>query len=298
MPNVSANGIQIEYDTFGDPSSPSLLLIMGAGFQMILWPEEFCNLLAGQGLHVIRFDNRDVGLSSKFDEAGEPDIMEILANTQPGAEPNIPYTLDDMADDAVGLLDALGIEKAHVCGVSMGGMIAQIIAIRHQSRVSSLISISSGTGDPSLPGGRPEAMAMLLAPTPAEREAYIEHDMNVFRAFAGSKYPENEQTRRPQIECYYDRCYHPQGMVRHVIAAFMAGSRTQDLKTVTVPTLVIHGSEDPILLVEHGRATAEAAPGSELLIMEGMGHGLPPEFMPLLVGPIVQHTKKALSMAG
>ncbi len=141
---------------------------------MILWPEEFCNLLASQGLHVIRFDNRDVGLSSKFDEAGEPDLMEILANTQPGAELNIPYTLDDMADDAVGLLDALGIEKAHVCGVSMGGMIAQILAIRHQSRVSSLISISSSTGDPSLPSGGPRFWQCywLLHP-PSERHLSI-----------------------------------------------------------------------------------------------------------------------------
>jgi pimeloyl-ACP methyl ester carboxylesterase len=298
MPNVIANGIQIEYDTFGDPSSPPLLLIMGLGAQMILWPEEFCNLLASQGLHVIRFDNRDVGLSSKFDEAGELDVMEIIANPQAGAELNIAYTLDDMADDAVGLLDALGIEKAHVCGVSMGGMIAQTVAIRHQSRVSSLISISSGTGDPSLPWGRPEALAMLVAPTPSERQAYIEHNINVFRTVAGLGYPLNEQIMRPLIERCYDRCYHPQGMARHSTAIIMAGSRTQDLKAVTVPTLVIHGSDDPLLPVEQGRATAEAVPGSELLIIEGMGHDLPAEVWPLLVGTIVQHTQKALSIAG
>jgi pimeloyl-ACP methyl ester carboxylesterase len=298
MPNVSANGIQIEYDTFGDPSSPSLLLIMGLGAQMILWPEEFCNLLASQGLNVIRCDNRDVGLSTKFDEAGEPDLMEILANPQPGAEPNIPYTLDDMADDTVGLLDALDIEKAHICGVSMGGMIAQTIAIRHQSRVSSLISMSSSTGDPSLPSGKPEVMAMLMAPVPADREAYIDHNIDFFRTVAGSKYPENEQIMRPLIERCYDRCYYPQGVTRQTIASIIAGSRAQALNSIAVPTLIIHGSEDPIFPVEHGMATAEAVPGAELLIIEGMGHGLPAEFMPLLVDPIVRHTQKALSIAG
>lgn len=297
MPNVIANGIQIEYDTFGDPASPPLLLIMGLGAQMIHWPEEFCNLLASQGLHVIRFDNRDVGLSSKFDEAGELDVMEIFTNPQRGAELNIPYTLDDMADDTVGLLDALGIEKAHVFGVSMGGMIAQTVAIRHPSRVWSLISMASGTGDPSLPWGRPEAMAMLVAPMPAEREAYIEHNMNLFRTIAGSKYPLDEQEMRRLIERAYDRCYYPQGMARHSVAIMVAGSRAQALRSVTAPTLVIHGSEDPLLPVEQGRATAEAVPGAELLIIEGMGHDFPAEVWPLLVGAIVQHTQKALSIA-
>jgi pimeloyl-ACP methyl ester carboxylesterase len=224
--------------------------------------------------------------------------MDIISNPQAGAELNIAYTLDDMADDAVGLLDALGIEKAHICGVSMGGMIAQTVAIRHQPRVSSLISISSGTGDPSLPWGKPEALAMLVAPMPAEREVYIEHNMNVFRTVAGSKYPLDEQIMRPLIERCYDRCYHPQGMARHSIAIITAGSRTQALKTVTVPTLVIHGSDDPLLPVEQGRATAEAVPGAELLIIEGMGHDLPDKVWPLLVSRIVQHTQKALSTSG
>jgi pimeloyl-ACP methyl ester carboxylesterase len=298
MTNVTANGIQIEYDTFGDPSSPTLLLIMGLGAQMVLWPEEFCNRLANRGLHVVRFDNRDCGLSSKFDEAGEPDVMEIFTDPQGSAKLNIPYTLNDMADDAVGLLDALGIKKAHICGVSMGGMIAQTVAIRHQSRVLSLISMSSGTGDPSLPWGRPDALAILVSPMPAERNAYIEHNINVFKTIAGSKYPVNEQMMRPLIERCYDRCYCPQGTARHSIAIITAGSRTEALKSVTVPALVIHGAEDPLLPAEQGRATAEAIPGAELLIIKGMGHDLPAEVWPLLVDAMVQHIHRASTIAG
>ena len=296
MPNVIANGIQIEYDTFGDPASPPIVLIMGLGAQMIHWPEEFCNMLAGQGLHVIRFDNRDVGLSSKCDEAGVSDLTEIFTDPQHGAEMNIPYTLDDMADDAVGLLDALVIEKAHVLGVSMGGMIAQTVAIRHPSRVWSLISMSSGTGDPSLPWGKPEAMAMLVAPMPAEREAYIEHNINLFRTVAGSKYQSDEQEIRQLMERAYDRCYYPPGMARHSVAVMTAGSRTQALRSVTAPTLVIHGAEDPLLPVEQGRATAEAVPGAELLIIDGMGHDLPAEVWPLIVDAIISHTRNATSI--
>lgn len=295
MPNVIANGIKIEYDTFGEPSAPPLLLIMGLGAQMVLWPEEFCNLLASQCLYVIRFDNRDVGLSSKLDEAGEPDLTEIFADPQRGAELNIPYTLDDMADDAVGLLDALGIEKAHVLGISMGGMIAQTVAIRHPSRVLSLISMASGTGDPELPWGKPEAMAMLVSPMPAEREAYIEHNIKLFRTISGSKYQADEEEIRRLVECAYDRCYHPPGMARHSVAIMAAGSRSQALRSVTAPTLIIHGSEDPLLPAEQGMATAEAVPGAELLIIDGMGHDFPTEVWPLLVDAIVRHARNAAS---
>ena len=297
MPNITANGIQIEYDTFGDPSSPPLLLIMGLGAQMIHWPEEFCNLLASKGLYVIRFDNRDVGLSSKFDEAGVSDLSDIFTDPQTGAELNTPYTLDDIADDAAGLLDALGIEKAHILGMSMGGMIAQTVAIRHPSQVLSLISMSSGTGDPSLPYGTPEAMAMLVAPMPAERQAYIEHNINLFRIITGSKYQADEQEIRQMVECAYDRCYYPPGMARHSLAIMTAGSRTEALKSVTAPTLVIHGSEDPLLPIEQGKATAEAVPGAELLIIEGMGHDFPAEVWSLLVDAIAKHAQKALSVA-
>ena len=273
MSNVTANGIQIEYDTFGDPSSPPLLLIMGAGGQMIMWREAFCDLLASQGLYVIRFDNRDVGLSSKLED--------------------IPYTLDDMADDAVGLLDALGIEKAHILGASMGGMIAQTMAIRHPSRVWSLVSMVSTTGDPALPQGKPEVYALIFAPAPFEREAQIEHSVNFYMHLGGSKYPSDEQEIRGMIEQSYDRCFYPQSVKRQSEAVMMSGPRTEALKSVTAPTLVIHGSEDPIFPVEHARSTASAVPGAELLIIEGMGHLFPVEVWPLLVDAIVRHTHKA-----
>ena len=273
MPNVTANGIQIEYDTFGDPSSPPLLLIMGAGAQMIMWDEVLCDLFARQGLYVIRFDNRDVGLSSKFDD--------------------IPYTLDDMADDAVGLLDALDIEKAHILGASLGGMIAQTIAIRHPSRVWSLISMVSTTGDPALPQGKPEVFALFLSTVPVEREANIEHNVNIFRTIGGSKYPADEQEIRPMMEQSYDRCFCPQGLKRQAEAVMMSGYRTQALKSVTAPTLVIQGSEDPFFPTECGRATAEAVPGAELMIVEGMGHLFPAKAWPLFVDAVAAHTRKA-----
>jgi pimeloyl-ACP methyl ester carboxylesterase len=293
MSNVTANGIQIEYDTFGDPSSPPLLLIMGAGGQMIMWNEALCDLLASQGLYVIRFDHRDVGLSTWFDEAGELDIMEILTSLQRGEEPNVPYTYDDMAADVIGLLDALGIEKAHILGVSMGGMIAQTIAINYPSRVWSLISMESTTGDPALPQGKPEVWEVLFSPMPTEREAHVEYLVNLFRMMDGSKYPSDEQEIRRLAERLYDRGYHPQGMARHVVAGMVSGYRTEALKSVTAPTLVIQGSEDPFFPIECGRATAEAVPGAELLIIEGLGHGFPAKAWPLLVDAVAAHTRKA-----
>ena len=292
MPTVKANNIQIEYDTFGDHLSPPLLLIMGLGGQMIAWDEELCDQLAERGLYVIRFDNRDVGLSSKIDEAGEPDLMEVLTAYQAGEAVKIPYTLDDMADDAIGLLDALSIERAHICGMSMGGMIGQIMAIRYPSRVSSLISIMSSTGDPELPQGNPDVMALFGVAPPAEREAYVEYGIMINRAMAGPKIVRGEQSLRLMAERAYDRCYHPWGVARQTVATMTARDRVQALKSVTAPTLVIHGSEDPVLPVEHGKATAEAIPGAELVIIEGMGHGWAPELFTRLVDVIVGHITK------
>jgi len=180
MAQVDANGIQIEYETFGGPDSPALLLIIGLAGQLIDWDEKLCQQLAQQGHYVIRFDNRDAGLSSKIEEAGVPDIMQTIEAQMKGETINPPYTIEDMADDAVGLLDALGIEKAHICGMSMGGMIAQTIAINYPKRVLSLISIYSGTGDPEEPQPKPEAMEFLLTPPPEEREEYIEHGKTLF----------------------------------------------------------------------------------------------------------------------
>jgi pimeloyl-ACP methyl ester carboxylesterase len=242
VPNVTANGIQIEYDTFGDSSFPALLLIAGNGAQIFFWDVEFCELLAKKRLFVIRFDNRDAGLSTKFDEAGIPDFMAAVKAAMAGKPVESSYSLYDMADDAVGLLDALGIEKAHICGASMGGMIAQVISYRHPKRVLSLTSIMSTTGNPDLPQGKPDALAAVLAPAPAERQAYIEHNLNVWRRIWSPGFPFEEERARTFLEKSYDRSYYPQGMARQNIAILANGDRRPSLSSIKVPTLVIHGA--------------------------------------------------------
>lgn len=293
MPNVNANGIRVEYDTFGDGSAPPLLLIMGLAAQMILWDEQFCERLAAKGHYVIRFDNRDIGLSTKIDEAGMPDVVKAMTARLQGETIEASYTLDDMADDSVGLLDALGIERAHVCGASMGGMIAQTIAIRHPNRISSLTSIMSTTGAPDLPQATPEAMAVLLIPPPTEREANIEHGLKVWRTIGSPGFPFDEERVRGRVTRSFDRCFHPEGVARQLMAILAHGDRTPALASVTAPTLVIHGADDPLVPVECGRATAEATPGADLLIIEGMGHDLPVDAWPEIVDAIAAHTGKA-----
>jgi pimeloyl-ACP methyl ester carboxylesterase len=292
MPNVIANGIRIEYDTFGDSSSPPLLLIIGFSGQMIFWDEEFCGQLSERGHYVIRFDNRDVGLSSKFEEAGVPDVMEAIAAMMRGRPIEAPYRIEDMADDAVGLLRALGVKKAHICGMSMGGMIAQSIAIRHPQHVLSLISIYSTTGNPELPQPKPEAIEVLISPMPKEREAYIEYSVKAYRMLAGRGFPFDEEWHRKMAVHSYDRSFYPQGLARQLLAIFAQGNRKADLASVTAPALVVHGSDDPLVPVECGRDTAEAIPGAKLLIIEGMGHDAPHGgAWPQIIDAIAAHTK-------
>jgi len=289
MSNVEANGIQIEYETFGDPKEPPLLLIIGFTGQLIAWDDGLCEQLAQHGHYVIRFDNRDVGLSSKLEEAGVPDIGAMLR----GETIDIPYTIEDMADDAVGLLDALGIEKAHICGMSMGGMIAQAVAINHPKRILSLISIYSTTGNPELPPPTPEAMEVLLTPPPLEREANIEHTLKFFRWITGPGFSFDEEWSRKLAAQAYDRAFYPMGAARQFAALFTQKNRKPALTSVSVPTLVIHGSDDPLLPVEDGKDTAEAVPGAELIIIEGMGHDLPHGgAWPQIIDAIVDHTRK------
>jgi pimeloyl-ACP methyl ester carboxylesterase len=275
MPNVTANGIQIEYDTFGDSSSSALLLVAGNGAQIYFWDAEFCELLVKKGYFVIRFDNRDAGLSTKFDEAGIPDFMAAVKAAMAGKPVESAYTLDDMADDAVDLLNALGIEKAHICGASIGGMIAQVIAYRHPKHVLSLTSIMSTTGNPDLPQAKPETIAAVLAPAPAERKAFVEHNMNVWRKIWSPGFPFEEKRARTFIEKSYDRSYYPQGAVRQNIALLANGDRRPSLSTIAVPTLVIHGADDPLIPVEGGKDTARVIPGARLFIIDGMGHDMP-----------------------
>jgi len=275
MPNVTANGIQIEYDTFGDSSFPALLLVAGNGAQIYFWDAEFCELLVKKGYFVIRFDNRDAGLSTKFEEAGIPDFPAAIKALMAGKPVESAYTLDDMADDAVGLLNALGIEKAHICGASMGGMIAQVIAYRHPKHVLSLTSIMSTTGNPDLPQAKPETIAAVLAPAPAERGAYVEHNMNIWRKIWSPGFPFEEKRARTFIEKSYDRSYYPQGAARQNIALIANGDRRESLSTIAVPTLVIHGADDPLIPVEGGKDTARVIPGARLFIINGMGHDMP-----------------------
>jgi pimeloyl-ACP methyl ester carboxylesterase len=292
MPKAKANNIEIEYDTFGDPSSKPLLLVMGLGAQMIRWHEDLCKMFVDKGFYVIRFDNRDVGLSTKFEEAGVPNIMKEFMARQRGKTISPPYNVEDMADDAVGLLDALNIEKAHICGASMGGMIVQIIAFRHPARVLSLTSIMSTTGNPNLPQAKPEAMQLLLKPAPTEREAYIEESVKRWRILYGSGFPFPEDEVRELAAVLYDRSFYPQGMARQLFAILGAENRVPKLGSIKVPTLVIHGSEDPLVPVEGGRETAASIPGADLLIIEGMGHNLPPEIWSQVVGAIAKNADK------
>jgi pimeloyl-ACP methyl ester carboxylesterase len=294
MPNVRANGIQIEYDTFGDRSSPALLLIFGLGGQMILWDEELCSQLANSGLYVIRFDNRDVGLSTKFAEAGVPNVIAAMTARMQGKTVPSPYSLDDMADDSVGLLDALGIHKAHICGMSMGGHITQTIAIRHPARVRSLVSIYSATGNPELPQPKPEVARTLLTPPPQDREGYIEHQMKLLRTISGPAFPPDEAWCREMTGLSYDRCFYPQGVARQYVAVVAHGDRRAALASVRAPALIVHGSDDPLVLVEGGKDTAKAIPGAELMIIEGMGHDIPHGgAWPRIMAAVAAHAKKA-----
>jgi pimeloyl-ACP methyl ester carboxylesterase len=299
MPKVKANEIEIEYDTVGDPTAPALLLIMGLGGQLIHWDIDFCRQLADKGLFVIRYDNRDTGLSTKFEAAGLPDLSAMIQSLMQGRSIDVPYSLNDMADDAAGLLDALDIGKAHVCGSSMGGMIAQSLAIRHPQRVLSLISIYSTTGNPALPPPQAEGMEALMTPPPAERQAYIEYNVKTLKTIAGTGFAYDEQFIRSISARAYDRAFYPQGVGRQMMAVMAQENRKPALASVAVPALVIHGTADPLLPPEHGRDTADAIPGAKLMLVEGMGHDLPDTKgpWPQVIDAIAEHTKAAGAVA-
>ena len=293
MPNAEANGINIEYDEFGERSGRPLLLIMGLGAQMIFWRDDFCAQLAERGHRVIRFDNRDVGKSSKLDHLSVPDPTAAVEAASLGQPVQAPYSLFDMAADAVGLLDALHIDKAHIVGASMGGMIAQAMAIRHPSRVRSLTSIMSTTGNPDLPRAKPEAMAALLSPQPDTRKESIERAIFIFRTIGSTGFSYDEADVRAVAALSYDRGISRDGAARQLVAILASGSRREALKSVNVPALVIHGSEDPLVPAEAARDTAAAILGAELMIIEGMGHDLPRMVWPRIIDAISTLTARA-----
>ena len=293
MAKLQANGIEIEYDHFGDRGADPLLLIMGLGAQMILWEEEFCGGLAERGHFVVRFDNRDAGLSSKFGEHGTPNLIEMMTKGASGQPVEAPYLLNDMADDAAGVLDALELDTAHVVGASMGGMIAQAVAIRHPQRVRTLTSIMSSTGNPELPPADPEAMAVLMRERPKTREESIEAAVSAQKVLSGPGFPFDEARIRERAARVYDRAFYPEGMARQMTAIVASGNRKPELANVSAPTLVIHGDADPLVPIAGGHDTAEAVPGAELLVIEGMGHDLPPGAWPRVIDAITEHAKKA-----
>jgi pimeloyl-ACP methyl ester carboxylesterase len=291
MPKARANGIDIEYEQFGNPADRPLVLIMGLGSQMVLWPRAFCERLAAAGHWVVRFDNRDVGLSTQLDDAGMPKIFEVLAAREEGRQADVPYLLSDRAADTVGLMDALDIDKAHICGLSMGGMIAQTIAIEHPHRVISLISMESTTGEPDLPA-EPEVAGALIKPIPAEREAYIRYMLDLFRLFAGGSDQYDEETQREMSAMSYDRSVNPAGFARQFAAVVASGGRRRALASVKVPALVIHGTADTLFPSEHGKDTADAIPGARFLLIKGLGHGTAyPGLWEEMEEAIITHTK-------
>jgi pimeloyl-ACP methyl ester carboxylesterase len=282
---ASANGLEICYQTFGEASDPALLLIMGLGAQMIVWDDEFCEALSARGYFVIRFDNRDIGKSSKID-APPPDIAKALFGLKPGERLAAPYLLKDMAADAIGLLGVLKIDKAHFVGASMGGMIAQEIAIRHPEFVMSLTSIMSTTGDPSLPPPKPEIAGVFLAPPPRTVEEYIEANVLTWRLFRNGGFPEEEPRDRARATRAARRGLCPEGGARQLIAIIASGSRDATLSGVKAPTLVIHGADDPLVPLAAGEATARAVPGARLVVIDRMGHSLPRPVWPRLIDEI------------
>ena len=291
MPVATANGIEIAYDTFGDPADPAIVLVMGLGCQLILWHEDFCEMLVERGFHVIRFDNRDIGLSTKIEDGPQPNPMAAMM----GDNSTASYTLVDMADDTAGLLDHLGIEAAHFVGVSMGGMIVQQMAISYPDRVLSIVSIMSTTGDRSVGQPRAEAIPALMAPAPSDREGSIEFAIQMFKLIGSPGYPMDEAELRDLVTASYDRSHYPVGFMRQLVGVLASGDRTEALRSVKLPTLVIHGADDPLITVDGGRATADAVPGAKLMEVPGMGHDFPRQLWSQFVDAIAENAARAKS---
>jgi pimeloyl-ACP methyl ester carboxylesterase len=292
-----ANGIDICYEIFGDAKAEPMLLIMGLGAQMIHWDDEFCRQLAARGFRVIRFDNRDIGKSSKLTGGKRLTAVELLKLRFLKIPVAAPYTLLDMAKDTIGLMDVLSIRTAHLVGASMGGMIAQEIAISFPQRVRSLTSIMSTTGNPKVPPPTREASAILMAPPPATKEEYFVRFAQTWKILRGGSFPEDEALDRSRAERTYERGLNPAGVGRQLRAILASGSRKERLRAVKAPTLVIHGSVDPLVRPEGGKDTAASIPGAKFLLVEGMGHALPIPMWPPVIDAIDKHAHGAAAKA-
>jgi pimeloyl-ACP methyl ester carboxylesterase len=281
MASIEANGITIEYEIYGDDDGTPLLLVSGLGGQLVAWDLEFIQAMVDRGFRVVRFDNRDVGKSTWFDEV-DIDVSTAVLGVLSGEEVDAPYHLGDMAADAAALLDALGIDRAHVLGVSMGGMIAQQLAIDHPGKVITLTSIMSTTGDADVGHPRPEVLGTLLTPPPSEPAAAIDAVVETFRTI-GSPDAFDEVRTRARATLEVNRAFHPAGTARQLLGIMTSPARSDALRTLTIDALVIHGDADPLVDISGGRRTAEVIPGAELLVLEGMGHDLPPVYWPPII---------------
>jgi pimeloyl-ACP methyl ester carboxylesterase len=284
-----ATGVELCYELLGHPGDPVVVLIAGLGRQLIGWDDAFCEVLVAQGFRVLRFDNRDAGLSTQIENAPPFD----LAAARRGGPAAAAYTLDDMADDTVALLDALHIERAHMVGTSMGGMIAQALAIRHPARVQSLCSIMSTTGADDVGRPKPEAMAVIMERPPAHRDAYVSFELANCRVIGSRGALADEDWRRDRFARFFDRGIHPAGTARQIMAMVASGSRTAALAGVRAPTVVIHGDVDTLVPLDGGEATARAVPGAHMLVIPDMGHEIPPAAQPEVVAAIVANARRA-----
>ena len=289
MPQVKANGLEIYYESHGPQTAEPVLLIMGLGAQMSRWSPELIGKLTSAGHRVIAFDNRDVGLSEKLDAAGAPDMHAVVLALRDGRKPDVRYTLDDMAADAAGLLDAIGVDQAHIVGASMGGMIAQLVAADYPHKTLSLTSIMSTTGNPGLPRAKPEALGRLNTPAPdpaKDLEGFLAHAVEGAKVMA-SRYPPDQTAVRAQSLSDYRRCYYPVGFQRQYAGVMASPDRRPKLRTITAPTVVIHGDADPLVPLEGGRDTAANIPAADLIIVPGVGHEMPAPVLDVFVGGIL-----------
>jgi pimeloyl-ACP methyl ester carboxylesterase len=298
MAQARINGVSIEIDVQGPEDGEPVLLIMGLNSQLTRWGPVFVEKLTARGVRAIRFDNRDVGLSQKF--TGIPNIQDIVAALRRGEKPDVPYTLDDMAADAIGVLDHLGVQRAHVVGASMGGMIGQLAAADYPQRVLSLTSIMSTTGNPALPPATPEAQAVLFTPAPnpkTDEAAFLDYAVKTARILGGPAYPIDEDFLRERALNAAKRCYDPTGAMRQLAAVTVTGDRRAKLAKITAPTIVIHGDADPLVRVEGGRDTAACIPGAELQIIPGMGHDIPPVLYDTVIDGICRAIARSKQLA-
>lgn len=294
MPQYQANGLSLEAETFGDPQHPAIVLIMGLGCQLVVWPVAFCEALAAAGFFVVRFDNRDIGLSEKIKGERDPQFFRNILRSKLGLKVRAPYNLSDMAKDTLGLMDALGIARAHIVGLSMGGMIAQTLALDHAERMLSLTSIMSSSNNPRLPQARLQVQKRLVRrPKSRERDALIDHGAETWMVLASPHAIPGEAERRALAQLSVDRSVHPRGYIHQLLAILASGSRHKRLPGITAPTLVIHGEDDPLVPVAAGHEQAKLIPKAKLEVLPKMGHDLPPAHLPRIAALITEHARQA-----